>query len=131
MAYLKRRAYYENAKLQTKGASRVLQILSAFGTEEGDQQAVEFFFDTDCEKKAKNLSEQLTRLGYEVYGVRELNGKYSISGCTPTLKMTDRGMIEWSDLMNDLGYENDCLFDGWGTLIHLDSPINPSDLENL
>lgn len=45
--------------------------------------------------------------------------------------MTDSGMIEWSDLMNNLGYENDCRFDGWGTLIHLDSPIDPSDLESL
>ncbi|GAB5525230.1 MAG: hypothetical protein Roseis2KO_31020 [Roseivirga sp.] len=131
MAYLKRRAYYENSKRQTDGVSRILQILNAFGAEEGDEQGVEFFFDTDCEPKAKSLSAQLTQLGYEVCGIHEINGKYSLSGCTPPIKMTDSGMMEWCDLMGDLGYENDCAFDGWGTLIHLDSPIDPSDLENL
>lgn len=53
MAYLKRRAYCENAKLQSKGASRVLQILNTFGTKEGNEQSVEFFFYTDCEKRRK------------------------------------------------------------------------------
>lgn len=131
MAYLKRRKYYENASVQAKGVSRILQILSTFSAKEGDELAIEFFFDTDTLEKAQNLADQLNQLGYELYGIYESNGKQSISGCTHSLKITNDAMIQWSDLMNDLGFENDCKFDGWGSLIKLDSPIDPTDLNLL
>lgn len=84
------------------------------------ESPVEFFFYTDTEDKANNLAIELVKLRYEVYGIHApANGiqDWSIIGATIPLLMNEQEMTKWCEAMNKLGYETDCRFDGWGTLI--------------
>lgn len=81
---------------------------------------VEFFFYTDAEDKANNLVIELIRLKFEVYGIyppAEGKPDWSIIGATTPLCMNEYELTKWSEKMNQVGFETDCRFDGWGTLI--------------
>jgi len=84
------------------------------------QSPVEFFFYTDTEDKANNLVIELVKLEYEIYGIyppTEDTLEWSIIGATIPLFMNEHELTKWCERMNQLGYETDCRFDGWGTLI--------------
>lgn len=81
---------------------------------------VEFFFYTNTLEKAKALADEMVRLQYEVYGYGPCGydtSQFSIAGCTPKMKMADEIMTAWVEKMCELGYQYDCKFDGWGTLL--------------
>jgi len=81
---------------------------------------VEFFFYTDTEDKAANLVIELAKLGYEIYGIyppEDNKMDWSITGATTFLCMHERELTAWCEKMNQLGFETDCRFDGWGTMI--------------
>ena len=84
------------------------------------QGPVEFFFYTDTEDKANNLVIELAKLRYEIYGIyppTEGIPDWSIIGGTIPMFMNEHELTKWCETMNRLGYETDCRFDGWGTLI--------------
>ena len=94
--------------------------MKRFGGKSNPLQSVEFFFYSDEEDKANNLAIELSKLGYEVYGVHPPlyeGGQWSVTGLTLPMKLEDEDFNNWSKQMVQLGYECDCKFDGWGTLI--------------
>jgi hypothetical protein len=84
------------------------------------RSSVEFFFYTDTEDKANNLAIELVKLNYDIYEISppgENIQNWSITGVTIPLLMNEHELTKWCEAMNRLGYEIDCRFDGWGTLI--------------
>ena len=100
--------------------SRVFQLMKRFGGKSDSTQPVEFFFYSDEEDKANNLAIELSRMGYEVYGVYQPESGYTqwaVIGCTPPMKLCGKQFDDWTMQMAQKGFESDCKFDGWGTLI--------------
>ena len=84
------------------------------------ESPVEFFFYTDTEDKANNLAIELVKLKYEIYGIYPPAGdihNWSIIRATTQLLMNEHELTKWCEAMTILGYETDCRFDGWETLI--------------
>lgn len=94
--------------------------MKRFGGKPDPFQRVEFFFYSDKEDKANNLAIELNRLGYEVYGTHQPetgDTQWSVIGCTPPMKLYGKEFDNWYKQMVQTGFEYDCKFDGWGTLI--------------
>jgi hypothetical protein len=109
----------EGIAMQPVLSKSLFRAFKKFGGKK-QQSEVEFFFYADSEDKAANLSIALHQLGYTVYGVhppREPYTEWSITGVTPRMPFAEKAMVAWSEEMYRLGYEFDCKFDGWGTLI--------------
>jgi regulator of RNase E activity RraB len=110
----------ESLGMQSFLNKKVLELGKKFGAKENAFQSVEFFFYSDEEDKANNLVIELARLGYEVYAVYppELEDQqWSVIGCTIPMNLQEGELTNWSEQMVKLGYECDCKFDGWGSLI--------------
>ena len=116
--YVSEQEFREKLDMQRFLNAQVLQVFKKKGGVSEKQAPVEFFFYTDEEDKASNLAIELNKLGYEVYSIDRLalDGKWSVTGRTQLMKMTTRTITKWSKQMVELGYQNDCDFDGWGTL---------------
>ncbi len=103
--------------------TRVLELMEHFGTKPDAVQSVEYFFYADREDDANNLAIELHKLGYKIYDVAEPDPQFkqwAIIGCTPKMGMDEDAMTAWTDKMEKLAEENNCKFDGWGTLIDPD-----------
>lgn len=103
--------------------TRVLEIVKHFGAKDNSVLAIEFFFYADRQDDASNLAIELHRLGYEIYAVNEpgaISKQWSITGITPKMSADDEAMYAWTVSMERLGINNNCTFDGWGTLIDQD-----------
>ena len=104
--------------------ARVLEIVKHFGAKDNSVLAIEFFFYADRQDDASNLAIDLYRLGYEIYGVNAPEGackQWSVIGSTPKMSADDEAMYAWTVSMEKLGMANNCIFDGWGTLIDQDN----------
>lgn len=100
--------------------NRVLQLISSVGGKPDTLKSVEFFFYSDEQDKANNLVIELNKQGYTLYGVgapEHQGQEWSIIGCTPPMVLEEKELNNWSEKMLQLGYECDCKFDGWGTLV--------------
>lgn len=110
----------ESLQMQPMLNKRAMGLMKDYGGKPNPVQGVEFFFYSDEEAKANNLAIELNKLGYTVYDVHppEQEGKnWSIIGCIPPVPMGGNKFDKWTEQMIQLGYECDCQFDGWGTLI--------------
>ena len=99
---------------------RVIDLMDYFGTRNNAELSVEFFFYADKQDDASNLAIELNKLQYEIYDVGEpltAKDKWSVIGATPKMCVADESMNSWTDQMEKLAEENNCVFDGWGTLI--------------
>ena len=97
-----------------------IEALRKFQLSFKTSQSFEFFFYADSENAAANLAVAWHRLGYTVYEVAApglASDKYSVIGNTPPRETEVKKIDEWCKQMMQLARENDCLFDGWGTLI--------------
>ena len=93
-----------------------MYILRSHDDNTHEPRQMEFFFYGPTREKAEGLREDLERLGYEVYGVhKSSNGEWSVIGLTTEFSF-EKELKSWSDKMTELGYINDCKFDGWGTI---------------
>jgi hypothetical protein len=109
----------DSIALQPKLSRSLVKLFKQYGGTK-TESPVEFFFYTDTEDKANNLVIELVKLKYEVYGIHPPANDiqdWSIIGATIPLMMNEQEMTKCCEKMNRLGYETDCRFDGWGTLI--------------
>jgi regulator of RNase E activity RraB len=97
--------------------NKLLSLSKKYGGETGQLQQVEFFFYADSEDKGSNLVIELSRLGYQVYGVERSENKWSVIGATPLMKIDEESLTKWGEAMNALAKEMEVLFDGFGMLI--------------
>lgn len=112
--------YNHNNRNHKSGASLALNMMHKLADEEEKKLPVEFFFYTNSIEKAKGLVSEIVKLQYEVYGYKPCSydaSRFAITGCTPAIKMNEKAMAAWVEKMCELGYQYDCQFDGWGTLL--------------
>src|ERR1041385_389143 len=68
----------------------VTKLVKQFGGHIGSSQNVSFFFYTDAEDKAANLAIELSKLGYEIFGINDNsdnNEQWSVIGQTPPMQV--------------------------------------------
>ncbi len=113
--------FEKRSKFQKVLAQRYLDLLGSFENEIQKSPKMEFFFYSRTKENAKGLRQDLERLGYEIYGIeKSIKNQYTIRGVTPPLSLAEKEFKKWIQKMNELGFINDCNFDGWGTITHID-----------
>ena len=111
--------YSDNTAKQKGMNTQTLSQLSKYGITDTSDLKLEFFFYTDEQNKASNLAIELKKLNYQIDKVdTAANDKkqWVINGWTTKMKMDLQTVTNWTAQMCKLGYDNDCDFDGWGTL---------------
>ena len=82
---------------------------------------MEFFYYSRTRENADGLKKDLEKIGYKVYGIeKSTENQYSIIGVTLPINIEKDKFKDWIKYMNEIGFINDCDFDGWGTLSNLD-----------
>ena len=111
--------YDKNRAGQMAGAPRVLGQLRQGGITDQDLRKLEYFFYTNSEEKATTLAGKLAQLGYAGKYDHSAGDKknFVITGWTGPMRMDEPTILNWTRLMCDLGRNDDCEFDGWGTYI--------------
>ena len=111
--------YHRTLAEQLKMGPLSLERLADLSVGTEDQFKLEFFFQTDVRRKALKLAGDLEELGCQV----ELEPSAAaealtvITGRTPPLTMTSAIIQAWTQRMCRLGFERDCRFDGWGSML--------------
>ena len=113
--------FESNLKGQKDSADRYLDLLNIHDNKIEEPKGMEFFFYSKTKKNADELKKDLEKIVYEVYGIeRSTKNQYSIIGMTPPISLVEEKFKDWIKKMNEIGFINDCNFDGWGTLSHID-----------
>ncbi len=110
-------AFRKNRAKQIAMAPETVAVLRTHGVTNDTNLKLEFFFYTDTNEKAAGLAKKLAALGYETHQKPSAHDpkQFLITGWTTKLKMSEESVVKWTAQMCDLGRENDCDFDGWGT----------------
>jgi len=116
-AYKTEQEYVQNRLSQIAMTPQTMEQLRNYKVIDTSMLKLEYFFYTNSEEKAVVLSGELEKLGYEsAFSLSAGNAtEYVINGWTTKMAMDDKTVEEWTALMCDLGRDNDCEFDGWGT----------------
>ena len=113
--------FENNLKGQKATADRYLDLLSTFEKDVKEPKEMEFFYYSKTKENANGLKKDLEKIGYKVYGIeKSTKNQYSIIGVTPPINIEKDKFKNWIKYMNEIGFINDCDFDGWGTLSTLD-----------
>lgn len=134
--YVDKEEVDESVSMQRTLNAAVLDNLNIFDVDDETELRVEFFFYTDTQDKASNLAIELNKLNYNVETVDTSAAdasRWLVSGWTPPMNMSLESLSAWSERMCQLGFENDCKFDGWGTFPDqddFDEYFNPDPPEN-
>ena len=115
--FISEAVFKKNISSQLTMSPQTLEALRAHGVKDSDLKKLEFFFYTNTEAKAAALASTLMAKKYEVeYGISAGDdNNYLVTGWTTPLQMDMVTVLDWTKAMCELGYENDCDFDGWGT----------------
>jgi len=106
-----------NLKGQKTLADRYLDLLSTYEKEMKKSKEMEFFYYSKTKENAVGLKKDLEKIGYKVYGIeKSTENQYSIIGVTPPIDIVENKFKNWINCMNEIGFINNCDFDGWGTL---------------
>ncbi len=123
MPYVSKQQFEEGVQNLPNANARTLEQLEKYSTSENSGLRMEFFFYTDEQNKASNLAIDLSKLGYRIDTVDRSEGDeglWVVTGLTTKMKSDLNTMNDWTTLMWKIGFENDCEFDGWGTLVDQD-----------
>jgi hypothetical protein len=112
-------------KPREEAIKRSLELRKMFGAPVNDKCEVEFFFYANKMDNALDLMNKLKEMNYIVECVQSDNtdGKFLITGNTPTIDMQSNEMIIWSNQMHDLAVEFNCEFDEWDAQIENKEPV--------
>lgn len=115
--FISERFFERHKASQNAGARRFLELLGRYDRQLDEFRQVEFFFYAKSLGNATSLKDDLLKLGYEIYGIEgSLKNRFSLMGITCPMSLKDEDFSRWVEKMNELGFSNDCLFDGWGVL---------------
>ncbi len=115
--YIDEQWFKQTLKRQRETNARTIGQLHNLGVEEDHRLKLQFFFCTNASTKARKLARALQQLGYQADQIdKVINYRiWVVSGWTgQPVKMDVRTVTRWTTLMNHLGHEYDCAFDGWG-----------------
>lgn len=116
--YVSESTFKKSVVKQKEMNSQTLTQLSKYGVDDKSQLSLEFFFYTDKQDKASNLAIELKKLNYGLETVDKSAGDpkiWVITGWTTPIKMDIGSVTNWTEKMCQIGFDNDCDFDGWGT----------------
>ena len=87
---------------------------------------VEFFFYADKIDNALDLMNTIKKMNYRVECVKSDNSneRFLITGNTPAMNIQTIDLLHWTDQMDELAVEFNCIFDGWGALIQNEERVN-------
>lgn len=113
----------DETAMQMMLSSRVVEFVNAPADHE---QEVDFFFYADNQSAARRLATALKEMEYDVSLDNHPGngGRFFIGGMTKKMKMDDRTMQSWTEKMCGLAERYDCFFDGWGTMMEMETPDN-------
>lgn len=106
-----------NSQKQIQMTPQVLEQLRTMDVTEDKELKLEYFFYTNTQNKAIELSAALEDFHYNFQHGPAAGQKnlFVITGWTTKMKMENSIVVNWTKEMCDLGYKFDCEFDGWGT----------------
>jgi hypothetical protein len=107
------KCFEQNSEMQKVLVKHALKFIP----HESKHSKIDFFFYTDLKDKAETLGFDLKKMNYEVEISFQKNNQWLISGCTNEIIVNDTVIEKWAVQMCEIGFKNDCHFDGWGTLI--------------
>ncbi len=115
--FVTRRAFEKNLAKQLKMTPQTLLQLRKYDVTPSTELKLEYFFYTNTSAKAAALAADLEHLSYEVgHGPLAANRKVQIvTGWTCAIPMREDALLNWTKAMCEIGFKNDCDFDGWGT----------------
>ena len=115
--FVSAKAFQKNLEKQVRMSPQTLKKLQEYGVTEQDWLKLEYFFYTDAADKAVALTEILRKKGYtaEHRPSAAEDKTFVITGWTTSMMMEESVLVEWTQQMCQLGFDNDCEFDGWGT----------------
>lgn len=117
--FVTEKQYSENTSKQKGMNTQTLSQLSKYGITDSVDLKLEFFFYTNEQNKASNLAIELKKLNYQIDKVDTAatdRKQWVVNGWSTKIKMDLQTVTNWTSQMCKLGYDNDCDFDGWGTL---------------
>ena len=102
---------------QLKMTPETLEQLREHGVTDDTKLKLEFFFYSDNEDSAKQLTTALRGLDYEadLYVPKKDGDKFIITGWTTKMNMDDKTVLHWTVDMVKISYDYGADFDGWGT----------------
>nr|NQU91076.1 ribonuclease E inhibitor RraB [Bacteroidota bacterium] len=119
--FFSERDFEETARLHKHILPNFLKLVRRFDKRLDENRQIEFFFYSRTMENAENLKRTLEKEGYEIYGIDEAkDGQYSVIGLTTYMSLDEKNFQDWIQKMNEYGFINDCEFDGWGMLSHID-----------
>jgi hypothetical protein len=112
--YLSDEGFRKNLAKQVSLAPTTMIQLRKHGVTDATLLKLEFFFYTNEASKAASLAALLRERGYSVKHGRSAHDKriQVINGWTDKMPMTDAAVTAWTKTMCELGFANDCNFDG-------------------
>ena len=115
--YITEQQFKDNSAKQMQYTPQTLMQLRKIGVNAGNELKLEYFFYTNSLEKAKAFSKEIAKLGYTTkYGESQgVKNEFVVTGWTSKMKMDDKTVLSWTQMMCNLGYKFDCDFDGWGT----------------
>jgi hypothetical protein len=115
--YISEPKFKEIMTKQTAWTPETLKQLNKLGVKDDTQLKLEYFFYTNTIEKASALAKVMEKRGYSVVYEPSAHDKkiYVITGWTGKMSMNEATVIEWTRQMCQIGYDNDCEFDGWDT----------------
>ena len=117
--FVTEKLYNESVAKQKRMNTETLQQLSKYGISDTSELKLEYFFYTNEQDKANSLANELKNLNYQIDKVDTAAGDqklWVINGWTTKMKVDLQTVTKWTTQMCKVGYDNDCDFDGWGTL---------------
>lgn len=114
--FVKKNEYKRNLTLQKKMSIKTIQQLENSLNGQVDRLNLEFFFYTNNQQKAEKLQEALLSIGYfsKIQKVSNEESVHLITGWSSKILLSRNVILAWVTEMCEIGFRNDCDFDGWG-----------------
>ncbi|MBT6050028.1 MAG: hypothetical protein HOG49_24790 [Candidatus Scalindua sp.] len=115
--FISEQQHRDNLTSQLTMSPQTVEQLRGYDVTDDKLLKLEYFFYTNTAEKAEALSNYLSGIGYSTeFGEAAHDKKIQIiTGWTSPILMVTEKVIEWTEEMCNIGYKNDCEFDGWGT----------------
>lgn len=115
--FVSEKEFQMNLAKQVAMSPETLTQLRKYEVTDQTKLKLEYFFYTDTPEKGSVLAGVLIRKGYTAEHGPSAGDKKSfiVTGWTTPMQMDESTVVGWTRQMCQLGFDNDCDFDGWGT----------------
>ncbi|MDH5382335.1 MAG: hypothetical protein OEW75_15880 [Cyclobacteriaceae bacterium] len=111
-----------NKKGHIQIATHFLNIYDFVSQGQSGTKCLDFYFEAKTLAHAESLRNDLIQLGYSIDRIMKKHEFcYFITGTTHQFTIDQHSFMQWIAQMNEVGFINDCLFDGWGIMGKLES----------